>query len=85
MKRFKGKSVLVTGAGGGIGRGISLRLAEEGADIAACDIKEEELKETLKKIEETGQKGLALVCDVAKEDEIERTTQRVIESFGKID
>ena len=85
MKRFKGKSVLVTGAGGGIGRRISLRLAEEGADVAACDIKEEELKETVKKIEETGQKGLELVCNVAKEDEIERTTKRVIESLGKID
>ncbi len=85
LKRFKGKSVLVTGAGGGIGSRISLRLAEEGADVAACDIKEEELKETVRKIEEAGQKGLALVCDVAKEDEIEGTTKRVIESLGKID
>ena len=85
LKRFAGKSALITGAGGGIGRGISLRLAQEGADIAACDIDEKELNETVKKIEETGQKGLALVCNVANEGEIENTVKSVLQSFGKID
>ena len=85
LKRFAGKSVLVTGAGGGIGRGISLRLAQEGADIAACDIDEKELNETVQKIEEVGQRGLALVCNVANEGEIESTVTSVLKSFGKID
>ena len=77
MKRFKGKSVLVTGAGGGIGRGISLRLAEEGADIAACDIKEEELKETLKKIEETGQKVWGLCVTLRKKMKLREPLKRL--------
>ena len=85
LKRFAGKSALITGAGGGIGRGISLRLAHEGADVAACDIDEKELNKTVKKIEETGQKSLALVCNVANEGEIENTVQSVLKSFGKID
>ena len=85
LKRFEGKTVLITGAGGGIGRGISLRLAKEGADVAACDIQEEELNETVKRIEEAGQKGLALECNVAEEKGIERTIKRVLDSFGKID
>ena len=84
-KRFAGKSVLITGAGGGIGRGISIRLAQEGADVAACDINEKELNETVKKIGEAGQKGLALVCNVASEGEIEGTVNSVLTSFGKID
>lgn len=84
-KRFAGKSVLITGAGGGIGRGISIRLAQEGADVAACDINEKELNETVEKIGEAGQKGLALVCNVASESEIESTVNSVLTSFGKID
>lgn len=84
-KRFAGKSALITGAGGGIGRGISIRLAQEGADVAACDINEKELNETVKKIEQAGQKGLALICNVASEGEIESTVNSVLTSFGKID
>ena len=84
-KNFAGKSVLITGAGGGIGRGISIRLAQEGADVAACDINEKELNETVKKIGEAGQKGLARVCNVASESEIESTVKSVLDSFGKID
>ena len=85
LKKFAGKSALITGAGGGIGRGISLRLAQEGADIAACDIDEKALNETVQKIEAVGQKGLALVCNVANEGEIESTVTTALKSFGKID
>ena len=85
LKRFAGKSALITGAGGGIGRGISLRLAREGADIAACDIDQERLDETMVNIKETGRQGIALVCDVAQEGEIENTAKRALAAFGKID
>ena len=71
LKRFTGKIVFITGAGGGIGRGISLRLAKEGADIAVCDIDEEKVGETVTQIEKIGQKGVGFVCDVGKEEEIE--------------
>ena len=85
LKRFAGKSVFITGAGGGIGRGISLRLAEEGADIAVCDIDEERAKETVVQVEKTGQKAVGLVCDVGREEEIKKTIKSALEAFGKID
>jgi len=85
LRRFEGKSVFITGGGGGIGRGISLRLAQEGADIAVCDIDEEKAKETVTQVEEQGQKGIVLVCNVAKEEEIENVARKALEAFGKID
>jgi NAD(P)-dependent dehydrogenase (short-subunit alcohol dehydrogenase family) len=85
LRRFEGKSVFITGGGGGIGRGISLRLAQEGADIAVCDIDEEKAKETAKKVEDQGQKSIVLVCDITKEEEIEKVAKKALETFGRID
>jgi len=85
LRRFEGKSAFISGGGGGIGRGISLRLAQEGADIAVCDIDEGKAKETAKKVEEQGQKSIVLVCDIANEEEIEKVAKKALEAFGKID
>lgn len=52
-----GKVVLVTGAAQGIGRGIALRLAKEGADIALVDLKEEGLAKVKKEVEALPQSG----------------------------
>lgn len=85
LKRFTGKSAFITGASSGIGRGISLRLAEEGADIAVCDIDRVKAEETVSKIEELGQKAIVLMCDVGKEKETDNAVKSALESFGKID
>lgn len=85
LKRFIGKTAFITGAGSGIGRGIALRLAEEGAEIAVCDIVEEKVRETVALIKERAQKGIALVCDVGKEEEITTTAHQVLERLGKVD
>jgi len=85
LKRFIGKSAFITGAGSGIGRGISLRLAREGADIAVCDIVEKGVRETVAQIEDLGQRGMVIVCDVGKEGEIEKAAESALEAFGKID
>jgi NAD(P)-dependent dehydrogenase (short-subunit alcohol dehydrogenase family) len=85
LKRFTGKNAFVTGAGSGIGRGISLRLAQEGTDIAVCDIDQEKAKETVSKIEELGQKAIVHMCDVGKEEAIYKAVKSALESLGKID
>ena len=85
LKRFTGKSAFITGASSGIGKGISLRLAEEGADIALCDIDRVKAEETASKIEKLGQKAVVLMCDVGKEKEIETAVKNALESLGKID
>ena len=85
LKRFVGKAVLITGAGSGIGRGIALRLAQEGADIAVSDLVAEKVQETVQLVEACGQKALALPADVGNLQEMERAANKAIEVFGKID
>lgn len=85
LKRFGGKSALITGAGSGIGRGIALRLANEGADIAVSDLAAEKVQETVRLVEACGQKALALPADVGNLPEMEGAAHKAIAAFGKID
>jgi len=85
LKRFNGKVALVTGGAGGIGRAICLRLAEEGADIASCDLKEEQLAETEKMIQTLGRKCFGMQCDVVSLEETSQLVAKALQSFGKID
>ena len=85
QKRFAGKSVLITGGATGIGRATACRFASEGADVAVCDVKEQELHETAKTISDLGQKSLALVCDISKLEEIHTMLDRALKEFGKFD
>jgi NAD(P)-dependent dehydrogenase (short-subunit alcohol dehydrogenase family) len=85
LKRFAGRSVLITGAGSGIGRGIALRLAHEGADIAVSDLVVEKVRETAQMVEACGQRALALPADVGILPEMDQAANKAIEVFGKID
>jgi NAD(P)-dependent dehydrogenase (short-subunit alcohol dehydrogenase family) len=80
-----GKVAVVTGAGSGIGRGISLRLAEMGARVAVLDIDESAGKHTADEIEQQGREALALKCDVRKAANCHLAIETVIKSWEKID
>jgi len=54
---------IVTGGGGGIGRGIALALADVGADVVVADIEPARCEETVARIRERGRKGLGVVTD----------------------
>jgi NAD(P)-dependent dehydrogenase (short-subunit alcohol dehydrogenase family) len=83
--RLADKVVIVTGSGQGIGEGIALAAAAEGANIVAAGRTLEKVERTAATVEERGRKALALKCDVRKQDEINACVKATLERFGRID
>lgn len=82
---LEGKTAMVTGAASGIGRGISLRLAEMGALIAILDIDEQKGLGTAAQIEKQGSEALFLKCDVRRATDCEQAVTSVVDKTGRID
>ncbi|MFD6512414.1 SDR family NAD(P)-dependent oxidoreductase [Rhodococcus sp. NPDC060176] len=85
MGKLEGKVALITGAGQGIGQGIALALAKEGAVIAVAGRTESKLHTTCGLLADIGARGEAVVCDVSKRDDITAAVDRTVELFGGID
>jgi SDR family mycofactocin-dependent oxidoreductase len=97
MRRFEGRTVLVTGAARGQGRSHALLFAREGASLALCDIcedvgtvlyglgTEEELAETARMCQAEGAKVIAERVDVRSYPEVEAFVDRAVAEFGKVD
>ena len=95
MYDLKGKVAFVTGAGGehGIGRGIALRLAEDGADVVVTDIRLKPypdaewggLPALQAEIESFGRRSLAVTCDVTDAAAVEAAIQKTQEALGGVD
>lgn len=85
MGKLEGKVALITGAGQGIGQGIALALAKEGAVIAVAGRTESKLHTTCGLLADIGVRGEAVVCDVSKKDDITAAVDRTAELFGGID
>ncbi|MCL4302279.1 MAG: glucose 1-dehydrogenase [Anaerolineae bacterium] len=83
--RLQDQVAIVTGAGRGIGRGIALRLAEEGANITVADVLNEEAEETGRLIGELERQALILKVDVSKRLQVEQMVAETLAAFGKID
>ncbi len=64
--RLAGKVAVVTGGGAGIGRGIVLCMAREGADIAIPDIQDANAQAVVKEVLAMGRKAISMRCDVTK-------------------
>lgn len=77
--------MLVTGAGGGIGRAIAVEFAKKGAAVAVMDVKKEFLEKTVNTIEEAGGKSLALVADVTNLDSVRNALKQTVSSLGRLD
>ena len=85
-KKFEGHIFIVTGAASGIGRGISIHLARNGANLVLADISKDGLNEVADVItQEKGEKPLLLVADQSNEEEVKRTVEETITHFGGID
>jgi len=80
-----GKVALVSGAGSGIGRAISLAFAEAGAAIACCDIDASSVEETARLVQIAGGRAIVRLCDVADEGETKAVAAAAYEAFGRLD
>lgn len=85
MLTLKGKAAVITGGARGIGKAIALRLAEQGANIAICDVNAEALKLAADEIAAHGPSVLTGVVDVTKPSDVESFAQKTLDKFGKID
>jgi NAD(P)-dependent dehydrogenase (short-subunit alcohol dehydrogenase family) len=86
MGILDGKVALVTGAGQGVGRGIALALAGEGAHLVVAGRTEGKLLETVGEIARRGgAEARVVVCDVMIGEDIERCVRSAVEAFGTID
>lgn len=85
MGRLDGKVALITGAGRGVGRGIALALAREGADIALAEIDPETAARTTAEIEALGRRAVCVVCDIGSRAACEAVVERTVEELGGLD
>jgi NAD(P)-dependent dehydrogenase (short-subunit alcohol dehydrogenase family) len=80
-----GKTGLVSGAAGGIGRAVALAFAEAGAAVAAIDIDAAGAEETRLLVAAKGGRAIARACDVAEESETKAAAAAAQEAFGRLD
>ncbi|MBA3874555.1 MAG: SDR family oxidoreductase [Anaerolineae bacterium] len=82
--RLEGKVALVTGAARGIGRGIAMRFATEGAKVGVIDLDEAACQLVVDEIKEVGGQGLALGIDISHEDQVNHAMERIQLQFGRV-
>jgi NAD(P)-dependent dehydrogenase (short-subunit alcohol dehydrogenase family) len=84
---LKDRIAIITGGGRGIGRGVALRYAKEGAKLALVDIQQEHLDETAKALDESGAGAeyITLQGDVSSSADVQRFFDRTVERFGRLD
>ena len=82
---LKGKTAIVTGAGRGIGEGIALVLAREGANVVLTARKMDEIAAVAKKIEAQGGKALPVTADSSKKADVQAMAAATVKQFGGID
>jgi NAD(P)-dependent dehydrogenase (short-subunit alcohol dehydrogenase family) len=85
LMSLAGKVAVITGGTSGIGRALSLGLADAGADVIASARRQEQVNETADAIEARGRKTLRMSSDVCDRSSLERLHDAVINSFGKVD
>ncbi|MEU4248987.1 SDR family NAD(P)-dependent oxidoreductase [Amycolatopsis sp. NPDC026612] len=84
-KAFEKSTVIVTGAGSGIGRAAAVKFAAEGANVLVADLNAESAKEVVAAIEAAGGTALAVVGDLSDQQTIDRVAEAAVDTFGGID
>ena len=82
MQTWAGRSAVITGGGGGVGRALALKLAGGGAQVAVLDLSAELAEGTVTAVREKGGTALALACDVSDPASVEAAVQGVVTEWG---
>ncbi|MEZ4956384.1 MAG: glucose 1-dehydrogenase [Saprospiraceae bacterium] len=82
---FKNKTVVISGAGSGIGRSTAILFAMQGANVVVSDISEKGGIETVELIKNKNGSAIFIKCNVAKFAEVENLMNKTVEHFGAID
>jgi NAD(P)-dependent dehydrogenase (short-subunit alcohol dehydrogenase family) len=84
MGVLDGKVAIITGASKGIGRALSLRFAREGSAVVCVARSADLVKETTAQVTKAGGKAIAVVCDLAREEDVRAMVTEGVRAFGKI-
>ena len=82
---FQDKVALVTGAGSGLGLATAKAFAESGASVVLADWNEKAVRSAAGELAAAGHKTLAVVCDVADDNQVELMVEQTVATFGRLD
>jgi NAD(P)-dependent dehydrogenase (short-subunit alcohol dehydrogenase family) len=82
---FQGKTALVTGSSGGIGKAVAIELAGAGADVILASRNVPNMQAVVKEIEALGRKAVAIQCDVSLDESVAAMKKQALKAFGGID
>ncbi len=82
---LKGKSIIITGGGTGLGKSMATRFAELGADLVITSRRQNVIDETAEELRQYGGQVLAVPCDVRDPDQVQHMVDETVKTFGKID
>ena len=85
MENWKGKVALITGAASGIGLAAANAFAQAGASVALADWDEKAVQTAASQLAAQGYSTLAIVCDVANDEQVEAMIQQTVARFGRLD
>ena len=84
LKELRGRVAVITGAAGGIGRGLAERAVTEGMKVVLADIEEAALKKTEADLKARGGDVLAVLTDVSKVEDVQRLADLTLETYGGV-
>lgn len=85
MQDFAGKTAVITGGGSGIGRGLAIAFAREGMNVVVADVELDAATAVASELKESGERAIAVQCDVAELTSVRALAERATAEFGTVE